>query len=361
MSFKSFITSTKHTISAKSPEICVALGLGALVVAVFTAAKAAPKAQKAKAENDEIKETMDEALEKGETASDDVDENGNSVMIPYTEEDYKNDMKLYIGKKIVNETKPYVTSGLLTISGIVLVLIGMGILKKREAAAISLVGTMTAFMKDYRKRVRDDVGPAKELEYYTGIKKETVKEQITDEKGKKKTIEVEKTTQLDSSVENCPWLSPYAVKITSSNCRQFESLCGDPIYVAHWLTTTQEMMNTHLHTDGILYLDWVLDQLGIMLDTESNPTLDSFIAHNVGWIDTDYYYDTFKKTICENNGDRYVDFGCWDSEGNLTLTRGKDGSVYLDFNVDGWINGRMPRKNPGYILDQIEKHPEIER
>lgn len=357
MSFNSI----KRKIGAKSPEICVALGITAFIGAIIFAAKAAPKAQRAKEENKEIKETMDEALEKGETASDEVDENGNSVMIPYTEEDYKDDMKLYIGKKIVNETKPYIPSACLVVVAIILILKGMGILKKREAAAISLVGTMGAFMKDYRKRVRDDVGIEKELEYYTGIKKELVKETVVDENGKEKTIEVEKTTQLDSSVGNCPWLSPYAVKITADNCSQFESLCGDPIYVAHWLSTTQEMMNTHLHTDGELYLDWVLDQMGVRLDPEINPTIDRFIAHNVGWIDTDYYYDSFKKTLCENKGDRYVDFGCWDSEGNLTLTRGKDGSVYLDFNVDGWINGRIPKKNPGYILDQIEKHPEIER
>ena len=88
------LTKVKHTLSTYSPEICIGLGIVSFIASAVMAAKATPKAQKAKAENEEIKETMDEALEKGETASDELDENGNSVMIPYSEEDYNEDMKL---------------------------------------------------------------------------------------------------------------------------------------------------------------------------------------------------------------------------------------------------------------------------
>jgi hypothetical protein len=354
------LSKMKHTLNTYSPEICIGLGIVSFVASAIFAAKATPKAQKAKAENDEIKETMDEALEKGETASDELDENGNSIMIPYSEEDYKDDMKLYIGKKIVNETKPYLPAIGLSIAGTALILTGTGILKKRNAALTSLLATTTTLFSDYRSRVISDQGKEKDREYLTGVKKIKEEVVVTDAKGKDKKVEVEKTAYLDSSVGNIPWLSPYAVKITSTNCTQFESFKGDPVYVGHWLETVQEMINTHLHTDGVLYLDWALEQLGVKLD-ETNPTLNSYIAHNVGWIDTDYYYDAARKVTYPNEGDRYVDFGCWDDAGNLTLTTGPDGEVYLDFNVDGWINGRIPRKHAGYLQDQIEKHPEIEK
>ena len=350
----------KHTLSTYSPEICVGIGLACWVASAIFSAKAAPKAQKAKEEVDEIKETMDEALEAGETASDDLDENGNSIMVPYTEEDYKSDMKLYIGKKIVYQTKPYLPAIALGLVGTAGVLTGFGILKKRHAATLSLLAATTTMFQDYRGRVISDLGREKDREYLTGQKTIKEKVKVVDAKGKEKTVEVEKTAYLDGSVGNIPWLSPYAIRITSDNCSQFESFCGDPVYVGHWLETVQEMVNTHLHTDGILYLDWVLDQLGVKLD-ETNPTLNAYIAHNVGWIDTDFYYDAARKETFANEGDRYVDFGCWDDQGKLTLTRGKDGEVYLDFNVDGWINGRVPRKNAGYLQTQIEKYPEIEK
>lgn len=356
MSMKSF----KHTVSTYSPEICIGVGIVSFIASAVMAAWATPKAQKAHQENEEIKETMDEALEKGETASDELDENGNSVMIPYSDEDYKDDMKLYIGKKIVNETKPYLPAIGFVVAGTALILTGTGILKKRNAAVTALLASTTSMFETYRGRVIADQGKDKDREYYTGVKKITEKVVVTDAKGKDKTVEVEKSV-LDESTDGCPLLSPYAVKITAENCRNFESLCGDPVYVGHWLETNQSMMNTHLHTDGILYLDWVLEQMGITLDPELNPTLNSVIAHNVGWIDTDYYYDPINKIVSENQGDRYVDFGCWNDDGSLSLIRGADGAVYLDFNVDGWINGRIPKKSPNHILTAVRQYPEIER
>lgn len=353
------MTKVKHTVSAYAPEIFVGLGLVCWVASSIFSAKAAPKAQKAKKEVDDIKDTMDEALEAGETASDDLDENGNSIMVPYTEEDYKSDMKLYIGKKIVYQTKPYLPSIGFGVAGTIMILTGFGILKKRHAAALSLLATTTSLFQDYRSRVISDLGKEKDREYLTGAK--TVKQMTTviDENGNETEVEQEMSV-LDSSIGNCPWLSPYAIKITAENCTQFKSFAGDPIYVAHWLETLQSMLNTHLHTHGVVYLDDVLEQLGIKLD-DTNPTLNGYIAHNVGWIDTDYYYETTAKKILQNYGDRYIDFGCWNDNGELRLTSGKDGEVYLDFNVDGWINGRIPKKHKGYLQDQIDQHPEIEK
>ena len=247
----------------------------------------------------------------------------------------------------------------MAVVGVAFILTGTGILKKRNAAVTALLASTTSLFNDYRGRVIADQGKEKDREYYTGIKKIKEKVTIDGEEGATE-IEVEKEVQLDSSVGDCPLLSPYAIKVTSENCRNFERLSGDKLYVEHWLQTMQEMNNTHGHTDGIVYLDWVLDELGIKLD-ETNPSLNAFIAHNVGWIFTDYYYDACDKSVHKNEGDKYIDFGCWNDDGSLALISGKDGSVYLDFNVDGWINGRLPRKNADHLRKAIEDHPEIER
>ena len=354
-------TTFKHGFVAHLPEILTGAGIILGVTSTVLAVKATPKAQKARKDNDELKAMMDESLATGITGPDEYDENGDQITTTYSEEDYKSDMRIYIGRKVVSEVKPYIPSIASGTAALVCILAAVGILKKRQAAAISLAASTASMFSTYRGRVVEDQGKEKDREYYTGVKRIKEKVEVVDAEGKEKKVTVEKDTQLDTSVGNCPFLSPYAVRITSENCRNFENMAGDPIYVAHWLETIQEMCNVHLHTDGILYLDWVLDNLGIKLDPESNPNLDKFIAHNVGWIDTDYYTDTMTKEIKTNDGDRYVDFGCWNENGELRLVRGKDGSVYLDFNVDGWINGRLPRKTPGHILEAVRNHPEIER
>ena len=355
-----WMTVIKHTVSAKSPEICLALGIISFAGSVVTAVHAAPKAKALREANRELKEMMDESLKTGITGTDDVDENGDQITTTYTEEDYKNDMKIYTSRKIINEVKTWAVPGGLFALGVIFVFVSMGIMKKRNAATMALLASLTASFDKYRGRIRKDLGAEKELEYYTGMKrvKETVT--VTDADGNESEVEVEKTVLLDESA-SCPFLSPYAIRITADNCHNFESLSGDPIYIGHWLETIQEMCNTHLHTDGIVYLDYVLDTLGVKIDPESNPNLNSFIAHNVGWIDTDYYMDVMTKEIRENDGDRYIDFGCWNDDGELRLVRGSAGEVYLDFNVDGWINGRVPRKRADHLRRTIEAHPEIER
>lgn len=355
------LTKVKHTLSTYSPEICIGLGIVSFIASTVLAVRATPKAQKIKEENKELKEMMDESLATGVTGTDEVDENGDQITTSYSEEDYKDDMKIYVGRKIVNETKPYIPAIALGIAGTALILTGTGILKKRNAAVTALLASTTSMFETYRNRVVKDVGREKDHEYLTGIKKIQEEVVVTDAKGKDKKVTVEKSAYLDSSVGNIPWLSPYAIRITADNCSMFESFKGDPVYVGHWLETMQESVNTHLHTEGIVYLDWVIDQLGVRIDESSNPTLNAYIAHNVGWIDTDYYYDTHRKATFTNEGDRYIDFGCWDESGNLTLTTGPDGEVYLDFNVDGWINGRLPRKEAKFLQNQIEKYPEIEK
>lgn len=354
------LASIKHGLKTYSPEICIGLGIVSFVVSTVMAVKAEPKARAAREENKELKEMMDESLETGITGTDEVDENGEQITTSYSEEDYKDDMKIYVGRKIVNETKPYIPAIAFGVAGAALILTGTGILKKRNAAVTALLASTTSMFETYRGRVIADQGKEKDREYYTGVKRISEKVVVTDAKGKDKEVEVEKDALLDESVGDCPFLSPYSIRITADNCSNFESLCGDPIYVGHWLETIQEMCNVHLHTEGILYLDWVIDSLGVKLD-ETNPNLNSFVAHNAGWIDTDYYKDAVTKEIKPNTGDRYVDFGCWGDDGELRLVRHKDGSVYLDFNVDGWINGRIPKKHADHILEAARKHPEIER
>lgn len=91
----------------------------------------------------------------------------------------------------------------------------------------------------------------------------------------------------------------------------------DPVTNKYFLLHQQDYLNEKLKYQGHLFLNDVFDCLG-MPKTKAGQV--------VGWI------------YCENNtdGDNYVDFGLI-NPGRL----GVDGSIVLNFNVDGYILDRM--------------------
>jgi hypothetical protein len=93
--------------------------------------------------------------------------------------------------------------------------------------------------------------------------------------------------------------------------------CKDPVTNRFFLECQQNYANEMLKTQGYLFLNDVLDMLGIARTKA---------GHVVGWI-----YDK------ENPyGDNCVDFGF----GDICPRRGLDGVTVLSFNVDGNIMDR---------------------
>jgi hypothetical protein len=80
----------------------------------------------------------------------------------------------------------------------------------------------------------------------------------------------------------------------------------------------QDFANKKLQAEGRLFLNEVLDMLGI-------PRCKA--GQNVGWV-----YKSEK-------GDGYIDFGIFDirNEANRNFVNGLEKSIWLNFNVDGDI------------------------
>lgn len=359
MNFNGFLGRCKATANAYGPEALIIGGAFALVSATVLAVMATPKAVGVKKQLDEDFEDIKKAHETGKAYP--KNDDGVVEEVSYSESDYKSDMKIHTAHVICGLAKPYLPAVGLTVLGLTGIGVGLGKMHKREAAAISALGAVSTAFSAYRDRVVSEFGAVKDQELYTGMKAVSKKVKVKNEDGKTETVTKTSLEPLDASVGDCPLLSPYAIKITSDNCSSFKHLSGDPIYVENWLKIVESNLNRRLALNQIMYLEDILDDLDIHIDKTSSCGINSYVAHNVGWIYTDYYYDVVTKKIEKNEGDKYIDFGCFgdDPDRTLQIVRGKDGEVYLDFNVDGWINGKIPVKDNLHRI--LRKNPDIEK
>jgi hypothetical protein len=136
--------------------------------------------------------------------------------------------------------------------------------------------------------------------------------EILDERGKMQTVQ-------RISVDGEP--SMYA--------RFFDEYSGtwskDPEYNYIFLRCQQQWANDMLKARGHLFLNEVYDALGLQRTKAGSV---------VGW-------------IISENGDNYVDFGVFDDTQNARdFVNGRQGSILLDFNVDGVIYDRIDNREP---------------
>lgn len=177
----------------------------------------------------------------------------------------------------------------------------------------------TAFKK-YRKNVVDELGEEADERFRTGLKKEKIEVEETDEKGKTKKVKKE------ISVIDEPDISDYAKFF---DCASEQFIWKDPLHYhpdwdanIHFLNCQQSYANQLLRIKGYLFLNDVYDMLGIP-KTKAGQV--------VGWI-----YDPEDETI-----DSRVSFGTYELRNKKVINQ-EGGYEYeqcilLDFNVDGVI------------------------
>lgn len=185
------------------------------------------------------------------------------------------------------------------------------ILTKRNAAlTTTLAGLQKAFDK-YRERVVADQGEAKDREYMYGTRDQDV---FVGETKKGNPI-IEKQTRHDGKP-----LSIYA-KVFDEKNLNFQSTLR---YNLYFLRLVQNQLNDRLQARGHVVLNEVYRELG-MNDTEPGAI--------VGW-------------VLGDEGDDFIDFGIW-SDRNLEEVhphmQGANGSLLLDFNVNGPIYQKLGR------------------
>lgn len=182
------------------------------------------------------------------------------------------------------------------------------ILTKRNIALTAAYSVVEKGFDDYRGRVRTDLGDQKDQEFLYGT--ETIEDEVEGKDGKKKTKK-RKVAANDSiyarffNEENPNWQTT-------------------PEYNVMFLRQAQNYCNDMLRSRGYMSLNSVYKELGFEETSEGQV---------VGWV--------WKR----EDGDGYIDFGLFDpanSDQFYDFVVGREGSVLIDFNVDGeffrWIN-----------------------
>lgn len=275
-----------------SPQILVVTGCAGAVAGTVIACK----------KTLQLDDTLDEAKAEIEAAKSVTDEEGNV--------DKKELTKAY-AKGVGKVAKLYAPAIIVEATSIGMIFCSSSIMKKRNAQAAAAYATLDQMYRRYRKNVIEKYGEEEDRNLRYGIKKETIEEVITDEKGKSKVV------KKDILVAD-PGLTEY-----SEYARWFDESCNnwdkDPEYSLMFLNGVEAMCNRKLRANGYLFLNDVYSAIGIP---------ETWAGQFVGWI-----YDA------ENPlGDNQVRFGVYrDIERNRAFVNGSERNILLDFNVDGDI------------------------
>ena len=292
-----------------SPEILVVAGVVGTVVSAVMACKATTK----------VRDILEKAKEDINSIHDCA---ANEEFVEeYTPEDVKKDLTIvYVqtGIKLAKLYAPAVALGALSIGSI---LVSNNILRKRNVALAAAYATVDKGFKEYRNHVVERFGEEVDRELKHGIKAKKIEKIVVGEDGKEKKVkETISVVERDS-------LSDYSFFFEESN-PYWEK---DGNYNRMFLLAQQQYANDKLRANGYLYLNDVLDTLGI-------PRTKA--GQIVGWV-----YNPNNP-----NGDNYVDFGIYETYRRDEESFVKDMAmrerfgkevyervVLLDFNVDGNI------------------------
>lgn len=219
----------------------------------------------------------------------------------YSDKDYKQDVGVVYVRTVTKIAKIYAPAFVVGVISISALTGSHIILTNRNIGLTAAYAAVEKGFAEYRKRVLDDVGEEKEREYRYGSETREFVEETT--KG-------HKVTQVAR-------VGPEGASIYA---KFFDQLCPDwspqPEYNRLFIQCQQTYANHKLRAQGHLFLNEVYDSLGI------DRTKAGAV---VGWVMNDV-------------GDNYVDFGVFDgSERTRDFVNGREGSILLDFNVDGTI------------------------
>lgn len=240
-----------------------------------------------------------------ETANDDLDVARSIDDVRYSEKDRSSDIRLIqfkTGVKIVKAYAPAIVLGGISIYAITS---SHGILTRRNAALTAAYATLDKGFREYRARVVDKFGEQTDQELRYG----TRKDKIVKENGKTKNIT--RVSMEDPSI--------YA--------RFFDEGSGqwsrDPETNFIFLKIQQNYWNDRLRARGHVFLNEVYDALGLE-HTKAGSV--------VGWV-----FDPEGE-----EGDNFINFGLFDDREKVRdFVNGREGSILLDFNVDGIIYDKL--------------------
>lgn len=219
----------------------------------------------------------------------------------YTDRDRNRDIAIIYTRTAKDVAKLYAPAVLLGSAGIAMLTKSHNILQDRNAALSAAYVVVDQAFKQYRERVVTRYGEDVDRELRYGVEKVEV---IDEETGKKKTV---KRVSSETPSQYARFFDEYST-----------SWGKDPETNFIFLRCQQRYFNDLLIARGHVFLNEVYNELGL------NHTQAGSI---VGWMMTE-----------DRQGDNFIDFGLFrDDETIRDFMNGRNGSILLDFNVDGVI------------------------
>jgi hypothetical protein len=265
-----------------SPRILFGLGVVSMVGSTVLACRSTLK--------------LDEVLERTQS---DLQTANTLEHREYSEEDRQKDKVLIYTRAAVDVGTLYGPSVMLGVAGIAMLTKSHNMLEQRNAALTAAYVALDKGFNEYRSRVREKYGDAEDDAMRYGSERVQVEDPDT---GRKKTVV--RASAGEPSI--------YA--------RFFDETAGEwqreREYNLYFLKCQQEYHNHLLKARGYVFLNEVYKSLGIAQTTAGSV---------VGWV--------------IGNGDDYIDFGMYrgDDPKVRDFVNGHEGSILLDFNVDGVI------------------------
>lgn len=296
------VAQQQFLVSKNSPQILFGIGVVGMVGSTILACRATLQL-------DEVLTSIENDKNKAKSVKDLVDNGSMKDNVTYTEKEYRKDLSIISVRGVGTIAKLYAPSVLLGAASIGCLTKSHSILQERNLALTAAYAVIDGAFTRYRERVIERYGEDVDRE----IRYETEEiDIIDDETGKLVT-----TTQVIDSPG-----SAYARFFDEESSKCFSK---DPEINIYFLRTVQTYCNDRLRARGVIFLNEVFDELGMA------PTKAGAV---VGW------------RWNKNSGDDYVDFGIWDGIDNTTnaFLNGRDGSILLDFNVDGIIYDKLDER-----------------
>ena len=230
-----------------------------------------------------------------------------SINMPdrYSESDRRKDITLIYARQVGKVIRLYTPAALVGGASILCLTKSHNILQERNLALAAAYAAVDKAFEEYRVRVVEKYGEDQDREFRYATEEI---EYTNPETGK---VETQKVLSRDNDH------SMYA--------RFFDeyspSWSKEPEYNLLFLRCQQNWANDLLKARGHVFLNEVYDMLGIGR---------SKAGAVVGWMISD-------------DGDNFIDFGVFEADNEMArdFVNGREGSILLDFNVDGVIYDRI--------------------
>lgn len=302
-------------VGAKSPAICVGIGIFAIAGGVLMAHRAGRKVEETLDINKEHIDNIKECKEAEEI------ENEDGEKVPYTEKDYKKDLtKAYCGCAW-DFAKLYLPPIVLTTGGILCFVKGYRIIGRRLTRMTAAYECVNQAFNRYRGNVVKFEGSEKDKQYLYGMEKakdidiQTVDPE-TGEVGLSKSPKG-KNVEVINDINNIA--SPYAVLFEDCN-----GWTADFEYNKMYIQGIEDECNNKLKLHHKLYLIEVYEALGLKHLLSEKALI---MAQECGWLD--------------DVGDGFVRVDIIDVPVKCRMKNGKvdpyNKRLLLDFNCSGDI------------------------